>query len=102
MWLANQETDSSRALGLTPGSWAEPGALNVHHSSLLLRHGVDAKVFYVIHPSFFSYISAYRFELNTRIEWFVLSVCPFVYLSICLSNDIKVDNLMALAVTFML
>ena len=39
------DADSSRALGLNPGSWTEPGSLNVHYSSLLLHHGVDTLVF---------------------------------------------------------
>ena len=46
MWLAKQETLTS------PGRLVSPlvlernqGSFNVHHSSLLLRHGVDALVF---------------------------------------------------------
>ena len=79
MWLAKQVTLTS------PGRLVSPlvlfknvqGSLNVHHSSLLLRQGVDALVFYVIHQYFFFIYSANRFELNTQLR----------ELTLCMTND---------------
>ena len=70
MWLAKQETlaDSSRAPGLTSGSWTEPGVLECPSQFNTVNHGVDALDFVCDTAiiTLFSFISANRFKLNTQ------------------------------------
>ena len=81
-WLAKQETLTHSGRLISPLVLERnQRSLNVHHSSLLLHHDVDALVFYVIHPYFFTYFreslsSEYSFA-NWRYVWHVTIIWPF-------------------------